>query len=378
MDINTIIPAMMIDAGGESIHVGVLTAILIGGGRLSQLVFAPLINNRSHKKTFLLSGINLRFITLGLVAFLFLFSPDLSTNVILISIFILITIFAFGGGFATISYTDILGKSILQNRRKKFFSLKQVISSLGLLISAFAVRRILRNSIYPDNYSILFFIATGLLALASLGFWKIKEVQTEQIQIAGLKDYYNKIKSEFKSNQRLAHYLFVINTQGIVLTLMPFLILYGKKQLGAGGAEIGNYLFLKVVGGVITGSIMYYFAREARYHYILYLTSAITILILGSILGLPGSLLFPFIFLIAGFINAFHKISIQGILLEVTNDKNRAIYTGLAGAGKILPAVFSLVGGWIVEQYGFKLFFLIFLGIMTLSFYFIYRLNCQK
>ena len=88
--------------------------------------------------------------------------------------------------------------------------------------------------------------------------------------------------------------------------------------------------------------------------------------------------LFPFIFLIAGFINAFHKISIDGILLEVTTDQNRAIYTGLAGAGKILPAVFSLAGGWIVKQYGFKIFFLLFLGIILISFYFIYRLNCQK
>ena len=34
MDVDTIIPAMMVDAGGTSFQLGILTAIMLGGGRL--------------------------------------------------------------------------------------------------------------------------------------------------------------------------------------------------------------------------------------------------------------------------------------------------------------------------------------------------------
>ncbi len=50
MDIDTIIPAMLIDAGGNAIHVGFLTAILVGGGKLAQLAFVPFLSNKLYKK----------------------------------------------------------------------------------------------------------------------------------------------------------------------------------------------------------------------------------------------------------------------------------------------------------------------------------------
>ena len=71
----------------------------------------------------------------------------------------------------------------------------------------------------------------------------------------------------------------------------------------------------------------------------LYITSIIAILIPLSILILPGSIFFPYIFLAGGIVFAIHTISTEGILLEVTNNENRALYTGLSGAGNILPVV---------------------------------------
>lgn len=71
MDVDTIIPSMLINAGGTSVHVGILTAILIGGTRLSQLFFAPYINSKPNKKGLLITGINLRVLALIGVATVF-------------------------------------------------------------------------------------------------------------------------------------------------------------------------------------------------------------------------------------------------------------------------------------------------------------------
>ena len=74
MDVNTIIPAMMVDAGGSSLQLGILTAIMQGGGKVAQLAFAPFLNNQPLKKGYLLGGINARISALGGMALLFYYS----------------------------------------------------------------------------------------------------------------------------------------------------------------------------------------------------------------------------------------------------------------------------------------------------------------
>ena len=64
MDIDTVIPAMLIEAGGNAVHVGIMSAILLGGSSFTQIIFAPYLSNREHKKKFLLLGINARILSL--------------------------------------------------------------------------------------------------------------------------------------------------------------------------------------------------------------------------------------------------------------------------------------------------------------------------
>jgi MFS family permease len=68
----------------------------------------------------------------------------------------------------------------------------------------------------------------------------------------------------------------------------------------------------------------------------------------------------------------------SGILLEVTTNENRALYTGLSGAGSILPVIFPFLGGWIITEFGFTIFFILSVLIIFLSFYFIHKLDCKK
>ena len=378
MDVGTIIPAMMIDAGSSSFQLGVLTAIMLGGGKLAQLIFASFLSNQSSKKAYLLGGVNARVFALGGMALLFWFSPHIDNVAIIWFIFILITLFSFGGAFANINYVDILGKSVLQEKRKAFFSIKQVISSLVVLVSAFFVKRILITNDYPLNYAVLFFIAAAFLGIASLGFWKIKEISAPNLKITGFRKFIRIVISEIRTNKKLRNYLLITNTQGIVVGFMPFLVLYAKKMFAAGSQNIGNFLILKVIGGVLTGSILFYYSRKVKYQTMLYITSVIAILIPLYVLFLPGAEYFPYIFLAGGIILTIYSVSSGGVLLEVTTNENRALFTGLSGVGGILPVVFPFLGGWLITEFGFSLFFALFIAVMTISFYFIHKMGCKQ
>jgi MFS family permease len=82
-------------------------------------------------------------------------------------------------------------------------------------------------------------------------------------------------------------------------------------------------------------------------------------------------------FFIGGVIFATYSITMNGVLLEVSDTENRALYTGITGAGNILPAVFPLAGGWLITQFGFTSFFVLFVIIILLSLYFIFNLKCK-
>ena len=143
MDVDTIIPAMLVDAGGSAMQIGILTAIMLGGSSFTQLLYAPFVSNHPFKKKFLLLGINSRvFALLGLALMLY-FSARVDESIIILMIFVLISIFSFGGAFANVSYTDILGKSIMQGSRKSFFSTRQVITAIILFFSALVAKKVL-------------------------------------------------------------------------------------------------------------------------------------------------------------------------------------------------------------------------------------------
>ena len=377
MDVDTIIPAMMIDSGGNSLHVGLMTAILLGGSKFAQLFFASFINNARFKKAYLLLGINSRVFALLALALLFWFSGMMEGDLVIGMIFLLITIFSVSGAFANISYTDILGKSMRSESRKSYFSIRQVISSIGMFVSAFLAARVLAGTDYPVNYAALFGIAALALGIASLGFWNVREVAASQTRISSPGRFVAVIRQEIQQNKRFRYYLMLVNTQGVVLSLMPFLLLYAKENFDSGNDVVGHFLLFKVTGGVIIASLLFWFSRRVRYQNMLYFTSLLALIIPLYVMLEPGPSLFALSFLAGGIVFTLHNISINGVLLEVSNNENRALYTGLSGAGNILPAVFPLAGGWIIQQFGFFLFFFVFMAITAASLYFIYRLQCR-
>jgi len=378
MDIDTVIPAMLVDAGGSAMQIGILTAIMLGGSSFTQLFFAPFISNYNYKKRFLLLGINSRVLSLLGLGFLLLFSNLINEEYIIWIIFIMITVFSLGGAFSIVGYTDILGKSVISSSRKSFFSAKQVVTGIILIFSALLAKKMLTISVYPTNYGYLFLIAFGALFIASLGFWNLKEVIPSKMAVKSIGHFLHLVKTEIQQNRKLGYLLGFINTMGISLSLLPFIILYAKEFYHTQSADIGLFLLYKVIGSVAAGFILFVLARRYKYRYLLYGSAALAFILPLFILLSSGMPSFVSIFFIGGIIFTAYSISMNGVLLEVSGNENRALYTGIAGAGNILPALFPLLSGWIIEQFGFEPFLILFMVIILSSLFFIYKINCKK
>lgn len=378
MDVDTIIPAMLIESGGGAIHIGIMTAILLGGSSVTQLFFAPYISNQSYKKKYLLLGINSRiFSLLGLGLLLFYLQARQPVYIIGV-IFVLITIFALGGAFANIGYTDILGKSIVEEKRKSFLSFKQVIAGIVVLLSAFLARKVLSSSSFPLNYAYTFIIGSAALLIASLGFWNLKETEPSVLKISGFKKFIQILKSELKTNPKLSYFLGFVNTQGIAISFLPFLTLYAKKTFQTQSNDIAMFLVFKVLGIVLVSFLILLWSKKIKYKWLLYGNVFLSLtMVLGTFfISEAGHI--KYIFISGGIVYSIFSITMNGVLLEVSGKENRAIYTGFAGAGSVIPAIFPLTAGYLIKTFGFHNFFWLYIVIISFSVFFIYKLDCKK
>ena len=378
MDVDTIIPSMIVKAGGNSVHLGFLSPIMLGGSGVFQLLFAPILSKNALKLRYLILGINLRIAALVLMSAMFFFSSSLSGDTIILLIFILISIFSFSGSYSNVSYIDILGKSIKEDSRKQFFSIKEITASVGVFLSAIFVRYLIKQYEYPNNYSLLFLIAGILLLIASLGFWNIKEIRSVNPVKKSLIDFFKLIPKEIKSNQNLKYYLLILNTLGLGIGFLPFLILLAKENLDLSYKLIGNFLIFRISGMLFISTIFYRFSKKINYKTLLTVAIVIGSIIPVLALGLrENEFYFQFIFILSGIFVSLFKISNNGILLEISTSENRTIYAGIAGAGKIFSTVFPLIIGLLIFFIGFKIVFIIVTVIILLSYLFVRKLNCK-
>ena len=378
MDVDTIIPAMLIESGGGAMHVGIMAAIMTGGSSFTQLFFAPYISNKAYKKKYLLIGITSRVISLFVLGVILFYLRGHQSNQVLWLIFLFITLFALGGAFSNISYNDILGKSVSEHKRKTFFSSKQIIAGSIVLLSAVLAKKVLTSFGYPVNFAIMFFIGAALLLIASGGFWSIKEHAPSAMVIDGFKGFISVLRKELIQNKKLVYFLGFVNTQGIMISFLPFVMLYGKASLNTQASDTGSFLLFKVIGIVSISVLVLLVAKRIKYNPILYANVFLSLIMISISLFVKDAHFLRYIFILGGIIFSLYSITMNGLLLEVSGTENRALYAGFAGAGNILPALFALSGGWIIGHFGFRVFFLISMLIVSLSLFFIRKINCQK
>lgn len=159
---------------------------------------------------------------------------------------------------------------------------------------------------------------------------------------------------------------------------MPFLLLYAKQNFDGGVSQTGQFLLFKVLGTVSAGLIIFLFKDHIRYRNLLNVNVLLAITAPILILLFADDLPISAYFMLGGIVYSVYSVSMNGVLLEVSGNENRTLYTGIAGAGSIFPAIFPLLGGFIINRFGFNAFFILFIVVVTSSLYFIYKLDCKK
>jgi len=354
----TVISAFVADLTGSTIWVGGLSTVLTVAGALPGLFIARWVESRPRKMPYLMTAIYLRVFSWGILAwFVFTLGADHPTTLAWILVGVLVIFYA-GGGIGNVPYTDIIGKVIPPDRRGAFFSGKGILAGPLSVGAALAAQRILERVSYPDNYALLFGFAALGLAVASLGFWMIKEPRANGEVSSPLPwvSYWHQLKV---SSQRLKTLIISELLTGFSLMALPFYVVYARQHLSAPQHATGWFLTAQVLGGVLSNLFWGRMVdRSGSRHMLLFcsVTSTLTPL-LAIFMGTWGWKTFLPVFFLAGAAYQGRIVGFQSALLEVAPSAERATYAGL-NAILILPVAFlPLAAGFLLSYISYTALF---------------------
>jgi predicted MFS family arabinose efflux permease len=380
------------------IHIGMLTAIMIGVPLLAQLGFAGYLHGRPRKKPFLMMGIHVRVAALAGAAVTITASQQAGTAVVIGLLYLWMLLFSMSGAFAGISYTDIVGRAVPAPRRREFFVLKQTLAALGVLAAALIGRVILARLSYPSDYRMMFLSAAAALLVATVGFWVLNEpnraggsaAQTEgsagdtgpgtSIRGGGngsddanprprYWDIMRSIPAILRDDQTLRNYILASNLLGLGVTLVPFYVASGRNRAGLTTEDVGTLLLVQIVAMVASNVLWSKVA--ARWGFKGVVRWLILIAAAGPFAALALAtealaVAFPLIFLLSGSAHSADHIARDAVLIEISTDENRALYSGIFGTLNLTRAVFPVASGALLAAVGYDAIF-IAVGVVSLA-----------
>lgn len=379
-DKNSVLPGLILLAGGYQSDIGVLTAIMIGFPLVSQILFTNFLITKSHKKKYLLSGIYLRVLSFWGVALTIMYIDKLPKEIFIYVLFFWMALFSISGAFAGISYNDLLGKTVAGNERKKFFVIKQLLTGTGILISAFVLKKLFDGYIYPDNYKYAFSLAGILLFIGTAGYFFIKEKPTKIVDSTS--SVFNIIKSipfHLKQNKNLRNLVVVSNLIGLTITITPFYIAFARNYFVLNNDMISGFLMYQIFGMIFSNFIWHYFIKKISFKGMLkisvFLYASIPILAI-AIAGLKSLEIFSLVFLLVGTAISANRIAIDGAIIEISHEENRVLFTGIFGSLNLVSVIFPLMISMLISISSYQIVFLI-LPLFTLpAYFFVSNMHC--
>jgi MFS family permease len=367
----TVISSFVADLTGSTIWVGGLATILIVAGALPQLFVARWVEPRPRKMPFLMTAIYLRVFSWGILAWLiYAIGSEHPQFLAWILVGMLIVFYA-GGGLGNIPYTDIIGKIIPQGRRGAYFGGMGALAAPLSLGAALAAKQVLGKVAYPNNYALLFGLAAAGLAVASLGFWAMKEPvlptagqQARQSWSA----YWHHLRA---ASHHLKPLIVAQLLTGFSLMVLPFYVVYARDELAAPVTAVGWFLLAQVAGGVVANLLWARLVDRFGSRWMLFVCAVLSTatVVLAVVLGSFGWMALLPVFFLLGATVAGRKVGFQSALLELAPAANRATYAGL-NAVLILPVAFlSLAAGLLLQFWSYTTLFLLaalFIGMGAL------------
>ena len=360
--------------GAPNFLIGLLPAIANGGWYLPQFLISHRLQALPRKLTVYNGAAMVRAICWAvIIAATFLLGQ--SNPLLLLGIFFgFYSIYCFAAGFAGTPFMDIVARTIPVQRRGSYFGARDLWGAFMSIGAGLIVAQLLNPDIapaFPLNFGILFLI-TGIAVWIGLGAFAfvVEPVDHSAKPAVSFIDHARSARHLVQQNNTYRRYLFARIMLAISDIATPFYAIYATTVLRIPAEAIGAYIGISTISSLIANPI---WSRTSDQHgnRIVLLGAATSLLMLpilallfglvsdGAALALP----FGILYMISGIARPAANIAYPSYLLEISPEADRPLYISFTNTILGIATCVPVVGGILLDLFGFRMVFLLALGI---------------
>jgi MFS family permease len=359
----TVIPGFLTILGASTTIIGLISTLARAGWLLPQLIAARYLAHKPYKKKYVLIAAGISRSLIAVLAVIIWLTGAQSENLIITLVVLTVFTFFLGDGVASLGWFDLLSKAIPSRRRGRMISTGQVLSGITSFLAGFVVEWILsdRGLPFPSNFAALFFVAFCMLVISFISISFIierKGVSTQKV--SSWREYIPQLWLVFKQDRDFRRYTITRQIFGLNTLATPFYMTYALEKLQLPAQVAGRYTSIGVVGSIMAALFFGWINENNGTKRVLQYSILITSLIPLLALSLPViftsstaiAWLYGLVFLASNASMSSYMPGWTGYMLDFAPEAKRPLYVGLTNTLSGITALFSTVGGIILQWSG--------------------------
>ena len=362
----------------SNLLVGLVPALSTGVWFLPQLVAAALVQGKERQLPYAVWSAVIRALaiaSLGAVAFII---GDSSPRTLLICFFAAYTLYNLSAGFANVPMVDIAARVVPANRRGLYFGQRSFWGGVLGFVAGFVIQRILSGpGQFPHNFAVLFFASFVVLALGAYAASMMVEPKSTGVRAGVTILSQLREAPRLMKNAQFRRFLTFRSFLSMSAIADPFFVVYAQHELGAPVSIVGFYIAAIAVTQFASNLIWSPLADRFGNRIVLQLSALLRMTIPVVALALPplfrwspvasrlpggpSTIYYTFglVFAIYGFALSGQNLANMTYVLDFAPDRERAAYVGLINTFLGVVAFVPVIGGTLVDAFGFQFLFLI-------------------
>jgi len=356
-DPHAVIPLFLAGFTESRALVGLVVSLVGAVGVVPQIWMSRRLRRKPESaRPFMLAGIWTRCGVWGAIALIALLMPVESVWILVVFV-LLISVYSLGGGVAVLPFKQVITDTIPPDRRSTFFGQRLLIGGILAVLAGMIVTHVLGFGalVWPRNYGILFGLSFVVLAAAYTAMSRLRFVQASGKPHTGsFPPVRKEIRHMLREYPILKRLIAVRLLSGGLALAMPFLTLYATREVGVPLAWVGVYVAAGQAGAILSNLGWMPLGNRLGTRAVILSGFGLSVVSFGIILLSRSAIALAVAFGMAGGGMSAMTVGFSGYILELGTPAIRPLLFALEGT-LLLPLYFMpLLGGWLVDGYGFR------------------------
>ncbi|SIT04857.1 MFS transporter [Belliella pelovolcani] len=374
----TTLPWILSALGVPNAFTGALVPIKDAGSLLPQLFVSAKIRAYAIRKWFWVIPALVQALALVAMAFVVLGTEGSAAGVLILS---LLLIFSLASGVASISFKDVVGKTIPKGKRGQLLAMRSTIGGILTLVGGVYILQDLEGE---QDQNLLFWLVMGGAILWILSALLFSLIAEEKGGTEGGRSPVNEIKNAWKYWKKDSNLRRFIFTRGLLMAIplaQPFFVVLGKEELGSEVNNLGIMVISAGIANIVSSPFWGRFADQSSRKLMVWVSvlGMVNISLMALFPFWPDSLqniyVFAALFLIQVMAHGGARLSRKTYLVDFAPEKERPLYVSLSNT---MIGIFTLLAaglGSLSSFFGVQVMLYVFVGLLMIALCLTFRLK---